>query len=313
MLEDLPISIITPSLNRASMIGEAIESVLAQDYPHVEHIIMDGGSTDGTLEVLKRYPHLRVVSEKDEGLYDAINKGIALAGGEIIGVLNTDDYYAPRIFGQIAGLFTELPQIEAVSGGSVVFALNSTGQKSIILEHTCIHSDQLLLRATIGESSFNAWFFRKPIFQEMGGLDLRYRLLADREFLIRFALCKKMYRVFNQVIYNYRQHPGSLTMNTSVKVTDPIGEEALSIAERYIQQDWLDPNERRTLQNWHTHISIGQTLISLHESSLTKSIQHAARGLKYDSRWSVQFLKIFPPRMVRLIIKKLKGPRHGTA
>ncbi len=81
-MSDQPlISIITPCLNRAEFIAEAVESVLSQDYPNVEHIIMDGGSTDGTLEVLKRYPHLRVVSEPDEGMYTAINKDwISLKG-----------------------------------------------------------------------------------------------------------------------------------------------------------------------------------------------------------------------------------------
>src|SRR4030066_1952836 len=95
------VSIITPSYNRAGMIETAIQSVLSQNFPEVEHIIIDGGSTDGTLDVLKKYPHLRVVSEPDQGMYDALNKGLNLATGEIIGFLNTDDYYAPSVFDKI--------------------------------------------------------------------------------------------------------------------------------------------------------------------------------------------------------------------
>ncbi|MBN1416361.1 MAG: glycosyltransferase, partial [Bacteroidales bacterium] len=93
------ISIITPCLNRVEFIRTAIESVLAQNYQNFEHIIIDGGSTDGTLELLKKYQHVIFVSEPDENLYEAINKGIRLASGKIIGHLNSDDFYSKAIFG----------------------------------------------------------------------------------------------------------------------------------------------------------------------------------------------------------------------
>ncbi|MBE3118097.1 MAG: glycosyltransferase [Candidatus Atribacteria bacterium] len=115
----LLISIITPSLNRADMIVTAIESVLAQNYPYFEHIIIDGGSTDGTLNVLGKYPHLRLISELDRGMYDAINKGLALASGEIIGFLNTDDLFADDIFAKVAKKFDD-DRILVVAGGPVI-------------------------------------------------------------------------------------------------------------------------------------------------------------------------------------------------
>ncbi len=77
------------------MIGQAVGSVIKQNYFPVEHIIVDGGSTDGTLDLLAQFPHLKVVSGPDNGMYDALNKGLKLAHGEIIGFLNTDDLYAP--------------------------------------------------------------------------------------------------------------------------------------------------------------------------------------------------------------------------
>src|SRR6202048_1307367 len=87
-------SVITPCLNRVQLIGATIESVIAQDYPNFEHWIIDGGSKDGTLDLLKHYRHLRVVSEVDCGVYDAMNKGIRLATGEIVVLLNSDDLLA---------------------------------------------------------------------------------------------------------------------------------------------------------------------------------------------------------------------------
>src|ERR1700756_3819113 len=93
----LKISIVTPSFNQASFLKEALESVARQNYPAVEHIVVDGGSTDGSVELLKAYSgrngwaHLRWISEPDEGQSDALNKGFKMASGEIIGWLNSDD------------------------------------------------------------------------------------------------------------------------------------------------------------------------------------------------------------------------------
>src|SRR6202023_1011578 len=94
----MKISIITASLNRKEFIGAAIESILAQNYPDFEHWIIDGGSSDGTLVFLSHYPHLKVLSEPDRGVYDAWNKGIDRAKGDFISFLNSDDVFAPGAF-----------------------------------------------------------------------------------------------------------------------------------------------------------------------------------------------------------------------
>src|SRR5687768_6412703 len=112
-MKNIIFSIITPSYNRASLIQNAIESVMAQNYPHLEHIVIDGGSTDDTLELLSSYPHLHVLSEPDRGVYDALNKGLSIAQGEIIGQLNTDDYYQSDIFQKIQDYFDKNPEVDA--------------------------------------------------------------------------------------------------------------------------------------------------------------------------------------------------------
>ena len=101
------ISIITPSYNSAKYIEDCVQSVLNQNYPNFEHIIIDGGSTDGTIDILKKYPHLKWISEPDTGQSDALNKAVGMIKGEILGWQNSDDYYLPNTFSKIIGITNE--------------------------------------------------------------------------------------------------------------------------------------------------------------------------------------------------------------
>src|SRR3990172_9317584 len=145
----LLITIITPSYNRAGMIRAAIESVLAQNCLAVEHIVIDSGSTDGTLTLLKRYSHLRVISEPDGGMYDALNKGLHLACGEIVGLLNSDDYYEPHVFAAIIHMFEQDPELDAVIGGARVFH-EENGREETLAIHPAPSASQLAERLTLG-------------------------------------------------------------------------------------------------------------------------------------------------------------------
>ena len=106
-MHKLKISIVTPSFNSARFIEDCIKSVVNQGYPDYEHVIIDGGSTDKTLEILRRYPQLKWISEPDQGQSDALNKGFKMATGDIIGWLNSDDVYLPNTFDKVAKYLSE--------------------------------------------------------------------------------------------------------------------------------------------------------------------------------------------------------------
>src|SRR5262249_50324954 len=113
------ISIVTPSLNQGRFIAATIESVASQSYKPFEHLVVDGGSTDGTLQVLRRYAslaHLRWVSEPDYGQSDAINKGVGMVRGDVVGWLNADDLYYPGALAAIADAFARYPDADVVYG-----------------------------------------------------------------------------------------------------------------------------------------------------------------------------------------------------
>ena len=112
----MTISIITSTYNSALTLGDTLKSCQQQDYPAVEHIVIDAASTDGTLDLIDQYAHVaRVVSEPDQGVYDALNKGIAASTGEVIGVLHSDDTFAhERVLSRVMQLFED-DRIEAVS------------------------------------------------------------------------------------------------------------------------------------------------------------------------------------------------------
>ena len=285
------ISIITPSLNRADMIVTAIESVLNQDYPHFEHIIVDGGSTDGTLDVLKKYAYLHVLSGKDKGIYDALNKGIAQAHGDIIGQLNTDEYYESGVFSSISKIFIENNDIDAVSAGADVYELQPGDRKRVLASYPGIQPSELLYRVTIGVPVFNGWFFRKSLFEKTGNYSLNYPAAADRDFLIRCALKSIPYRSLDAVIYHYRQHPGSLTITDDRERRVKYIYEAFAIANSYLNQP--APVDRHMIfTDWLAYLC-GELLIAgivMRKLPLIVDALHRTRTLSLP--WFIKFLTI---------------------
>jgi glycosyltransferase involved in cell wall biosynthesis len=204
---DLPlVSVVTPSLNQASFIEATIQSVLEQDYPRIEHIVTDGGSTDGTVDILRRYPHLRWVSEADEGQADAINKGFRIARGDIFGWLNADDLYLP---GAVAAAVDAL---RATGCGLVHGGWRQIdGEGKAIGDIRVVPFDfrkQLEERNAVAQPGS---FFTRAAWEAVGGVDVRYRYAMDYELWLklgrRFDVCE-----VDRVQGAYRLHSASKTV-----------------------------------------------------------------------------------------------------
>jgi glycosyltransferase involved in cell wall biosynthesis len=183
------VSIVTVCLNAAATVRDAIDSVASQDYPDIEHIVIDGGSTDGTLELLQSSNGRisRLVSEKDKGLYDAMNKGVGLCTGEVIGFLNADDLYSSgHVISKVAHCFEE-PSIGACYGDLEYVARSDT---SMVQRRWISGEFHQGLFAEGWAPPHPAFFVRRSVFNSTGGFNTKYRLAADNDLMMRILECR---------------------------------------------------------------------------------------------------------------------------
>jgi glycosyltransferase involved in cell wall biosynthesis len=198
------VSIVTASYNRDKHIEDTIKSILIQDYPNIEYIVVDGGSTDNTINILKKYEdRLKWISEKDTGTEEAINKGLKIAKGEIFGWLNTDDTLLPGAVKKVVNFLIEYPEVKMVYGkgyftdlsGNIigVYPTEPFNMKRLAISNFICHP---------------ATFIRGETFNEVGGYSLKLRHATDYDLWIRVA---KKYKVnyFQEFLATFRIHEGS--------------------------------------------------------------------------------------------------------
>ena len=238
----LRFSIITPTFNRRDMLAEALDSVSRQDWPEVEHIVVDGGSTDGTLELVAGRPTLRLIGGPDQGVYDALNKGIAAATGDVVCFLNSDDVFEPGALKAAAEGFSGGSTCDSVCGEARLVAGGET------IEVYDREEDMRLISARtalLGASIVNARFFRKAALDRVGPFSLDYAIASDRDFLMRAIASGLRTKPISALVYTYRRHHASLSFSGEAAQRPVIWRELLRVARQWARAEEATPEMRR--------------------------------------------------------------------
>lgn len=201
LLTETPkVSIITVVLNRANVISRCIDSVFRQTYSknNIEHIVVDGGSTDGTAEILKNYLKMGqisiLVSEKDKGIYDAMNKGIKLATGDIVAFLNSDDWYEKNTIEDSVNAIIENDS-EYSYGNCQVY----DKEDKEVLWTWCGDVSGIYFGTPFSHQTL---FCKRSVYEKIGGFDLQFQIGADYDFMIKLVKEKYKYSYINKVLVN---------------------------------------------------------------------------------------------------------------
>lgn len=198
------ISVVTPTFNGVTTLRETIESVRSQDYTNWEHIVIDGGSTDGTLDLLRQYPHLKWVSEKDQGHYHAMNKGIERASGEVVGILNADDCYRPGTLAKVAEAFAKNPRWDGLFGDIVY--VDGEGREIFRREEAAYDYDVLRF-GSVCYIIHPTLFVKRSVYQRIGAYrHEKFLNCCDVDFILRLGQSGCQIGHIPQLLANYRLH-----------------------------------------------------------------------------------------------------------
>ncbi|BFU94005.1 MAG: protein of unknown function [Nitrospira sp.] len=232
------LSVVTPSYNQGQFLEDAIRSVIEQGYANLEHVVIDGGSTDGSVETIRKYERRLAYwsSEPDQGQYDAINKGFARTSGEIMAWLNSDDKYMPWAFSIVADIFRSYPEIQWMTTLHPLM-WNETGQATSIDFTGGFHRKAFLKGSNfpVKGSHGKRWiqqestFWRRSLWERAGGrLDPSFKLAADFDLWARFFEHADLYGV-RALLGGFRSHGNQ----KSVQLRDAYMAEAEAVLRRY--------------------------------------------------------------------------------
>ena len=197
------ITVVTPCFNSIHTLRETIVSVRNQNYPDLEHIIVDGGSTDGTLDIIRSYPHLTWISEKDDGHYHAMNKGIRMATGEAVAILNADDCYCDGILKKVGAALAAHPEWDGLFGDMIF--VDDKGREIFRREEA--FWDPQIVRFGVGLGHHQTLFVRKRTYDRLGLLRHNdFKNCCDYEFLMRMARAKCSIGHIREYVVRYRYH-----------------------------------------------------------------------------------------------------------
>jgi glycosyltransferase involved in cell wall biosynthesis len=272
-MENPFVSVITPSYQSARYIQETIESVKKQDYPYIEHIIVDGGSSDGTIEILKAYPHLKWVSEKDRGQSHALNKGFKMARGEIFGWLNSDDTYNPGAVSQSLNYLTSRPDADMVC--SDIYTIDNQSNRVVRRNGKPFNLTEHLFENFVRQPSV---FMRRNIIEEVGGVDETLNYCMDRELWLRIGARHNIQYYPNLTSANLRYCEGTKTFENSPQ---------FSVEWRNVLQKTIDDPNFRNIPLSIKKLAIQKYRARYHIQMIQKAISKKNLSLLFSHTYSL--------------------------
>lgn len=237
MMEYPKISIVTPNYNKAKYLEQTILSVLSQNYPNLEYVIIDGGSTDGSVNIIKKYEDKLAywVSEPDKGMYYAIKKGFEHTTGDIMAWINSDDMYHPGAFSIVADIFTEYSDVQWLTGMNTHYDENG---RTVRVWSATYFSHLSFLMRNYKYVQQESTFWRRSLWNRVGGINTEYKLAGDFDLWMRFSRHEKMY-IVDALLGGFRVCDGQLSENI---------EEYCREVEKIIAKERASKEERRQIK-----------------------------------------------------------------
>ena len=277
------VSVITPSYNQAAFLEEALRSVLEQEYPHIEYFVIDGGSTDGSVEIIRKYADKLTwwVSEPDSGQAEAINKGFARANGEIIAWLNSDDYYLPATIAEVVRQFETHPEIGMLYGD--VLSIDGEGNPIYVQRFRPYTLEDLMAFNIISQP---AVFLRRDALRKAGGLDLSYRYLLDHHLWIRVALHAPLY-YFPKILAAARYHEDAKNIARAAE----FGKEAFRILAWMSRDSALESLVQKNKRKIHAGAHRLDAFYLVEAGKMSEGLAAYARAFKFSPRIALKSWK----------------------
>ncbi|SDE78211.1 glycosyltransferase [Rhodospira trueperi] len=306
------ISVVVPVLNRATMIADALDSVADQADAVLECLVVDGGSTDGTREVVSAHPVARLIDAPGTSIYQALNRAIQAASGELIVHLNSDDRLAPGALTAIGAAAD--PDVDIVRGVAryVRFDTNGLEQKAPILDDMFLPT--LTMRNVLfGAPAINANAVRKTTYERIGLYDERLRIAADREWLLRAVLAEVKIRSISETVYIYRAHAGSLTIHDRSPAEVELVREHLDLAARWLAAPTVDHISRKRLLCFHAKEVVHRLVLQVsgrESGTLGQTVRHA---FAVSPLWPIAAIGPLSRIAADRIARVLRRHEHRTA
>jgi len=273
------ISIVTPSYNQGLFIEETIRSVLLQGYPKLEYILLDGGSTDDTLKIIRRYDRWISywVSKKDRGQSDALRKGFNKATGEVLGWINADDLLTHSALQTVAEAYRREPQY-GIYAGSVENFTGSPLENRELVKQKNIEFMNLLLPSNFKRPRFHqpGIFFTSKLYRRSGGIDPRFYYRMDYDLLVRMLDNHGTVYYLDETLAYFRKHPFSKTGHRSFPYFAHVFQETNSVLRRYVNR--FSDAETNRARNQYLEGRLRGAYWGLADANVSRAIEELVRA-----------------------------------